>query len=57
VVAVAGFHVDPQTWSGEHLFVPRGLPGTIVVHAQAVELARCDGLLGFVTTPTAAFRR
>jgi hypothetical protein len=62
IASIRGFTVDSSTWSGADIFVPRGLPGVVVVSEafrrvaeehgfSNIELARTDR---FMWVPSAA---
>lgn len=52
---VKGFTLEPGTWRGEDIFVPRGLQGLIVVSERFARLATHQGLNPARLAPTEEF--
>jgi hypothetical protein len=52
---IDGFEIDRARWSGEDIFVARGLPGQINVTGRFVTLARDAGLRNIITTRSDRF--
>lgn len=43
IASIRGFAIDPSTWSGADIFVPRGLPGVVVVSEEFRRVAEEHG--------------
>lgn len=50
--AVHGFRLSPETWTGQDVFVPRGLPGTAVVTSRFRDWVESHRLTNVRLTPT-----
>ncbi|KFA93158.1 double-CXXCG motif protein [Archangium violaceum] len=55
ISAINGFVLEPETWSGEDIFRPRGMPGEIVVSERFKSFVERHGLTNMVLTPTEQF--
>ncbi|HSP79461.1 MAG TPA: hypothetical protein VLQ93_13075 [Myxococcaceae bacterium] len=52
VDAIQGFALEPESWSGEDVFIARGLPGTLIVSERFARFAAAHGLTHMRLTPT-----
>lgn len=50
--AINGFVLEPDTWSGEDIFRPRGMPGELVVTERFKDFVERHGFTNVVLTPT-----
>ncbi|MFE8599902.1 hypothetical protein [Archangium violaceum] len=55
ISAINGFVLEPETWSGEDIFRPRGMPGEIVVTERFKSFVERHALTNMVLTPTEQF--
>jgi hypothetical protein len=53
--AINGFCLERGTWAGEDVFVPRGLPGTVVVTPRFKEWVELREVTNVRLTPTEAY--
>ncbi|WP_232537380.1 hypothetical protein [Cystobacter fuscus] len=53
--AVKGFTLEPETWRGEDIFVPRGLQGLLVVSERFARFVIRHGFTPSRLTPTEEF--
>lgn len=52
VASIRGFAIDGATWSGADMFVPRGLPGVIVVSEAFRRVSESSGFSNIELVPT-----
>lgn len=55
IAAIRGFLIDPATWTGADLFVPRGLPGVVVVSEAFRQVAMAHEFSNIELVPTERF--
>ncbi|MDY7227204.1 hypothetical protein [Hyalangium rubrum] len=53
--AIHGFTLEPGTWQGEDVFMPRGLPGCIVVSERFTAFVQRHGLTNMQLIPTETY--
>ncbi|WP_434383275.1 hypothetical protein [Melittangium boletus] len=57
IQAVHGIVLEPGTWSGEDLFRPRGMPGTLLVTERFKDFAERHGFTNMRFTPAEEYVR
>jgi hypothetical protein len=55
IVSIRGFAIDSATWSGADIFVPRGLPGVVVVSEAFRRAAEARGFSNIELVPTGRY--
>jgi hypothetical protein len=53
--AINGFSLETGTWTGEDVFIPRGLSGTVVVTPRFKEWIETNAVTNVCLTPTEAY--
>jgi hypothetical protein len=53
--AIRGFSLEPGTWQGEDVFIPRGLPGTVVVTPRFKDWVGSHSVTNVRLTPTESY--
>lgn len=55
VDAIHGFALEPGTWTGQDIFIPRGLPGVVVATERVTQVVKDHGLTNIRFVPTAMY--